>query len=137
MYADSGWSTEFVGYEILGQDDAIVHDATDGLQREEDAEFAALLDPPTALSLISALRASEAERERLAKALENMERGRNWFHRNSTEQAEEIDALREFYHADKAVRDVGRMYSTAEQDARLVRARAALRTRPSGGDADQ
>jgi hypothetical protein len=52
------------------------------------------------------------------------------------EQAEEIDALREFYHADKAVRDVGRMNSTAEQDVRLDRARAALRTRPSGGDAD-
>jgi hypothetical protein len=38
----------------------------------------------------------------------------------------ESERLREFYHADADVRRVGRMNSTAEQDARLDRARAAL-----------
>lgn len=64
-YDSNGWTMEFVGYEILGQDDAVVHSATDGFQREEDAEFSARFDPPTALSLIARTEAAEGEVERL------------------------------------------------------------------------
>lgn len=54
------------------------------------------------------------------------------------ELVEETEALREFYHADKAVRDVGRMNSTPEQDARLDRARSALsKARPDTGEQSQ
>lgn len=117
-------------------------DDDEHLRGVSDAADAIMMTDETD-ALRAALRASEAERERLAKAFEDMERGRNWFHRNSVEQAETIGDLVGALEGARGTLFAIAGPLTADAPARgaaanaVKRIDAALsRTRPSGGDAD-
>lgn len=52
-YSADGYSTEFSGFEVIGQDDEVVHSPDDGIQKPEDAAYIAAASPDVILALIA------------------------------------------------------------------------------------